>query len=263
MNQYFIEYKVSTLAYLWDEPFCFRGIEFRQWGIDWQHGPIGDAWIASKTVEANDVESAMSGFLSELIDIVDRIAFVSQCFASTESESFLIRRTNENPENVFFHRFKREVSGVPLEFGEAQRTAMEALEQYEEPGAAFRCLREATNAPTFFGRFAMLCAALEAMSGEIQEKNRKRTNTEYMKNVVLKDESLYQRIFGYGEGIRHQMLHGRPIDFSEKYGIETDYIKIIYDAILAYFREEHGVKIEEDVVLPQRTPTGCTGRVIT
>ncbi|MFB3046392.1 MAG: hypothetical protein ACE10A_08830, partial [Acidiferrobacterales bacterium] len=89
MNTYLIEHKIRTLAKLW-KPCTHDGYEFRQWDFTGPDGPIGDAWITRKTIDASTVVDAITGFRVELFRLLDRIAFISQCFTSAEFESFLI-----------------------------------------------------------------------------------------------------------------------------------------------------------------------------
>jgi len=256
VNRYAIQHKIRTLAELYpDGAFSSEGFQFSQWDFSWSHGPAGQAWHASKTIDAQDADTAIRSFRSALSRVADRIAFVSQCFTTIEDQPFLILKEDNNPSMTFFFYHSSESGAVPLAFDDDERAALEALSSYEEKGNVFRLLREATNAPWFYPRFTMLVAALEAMAGEVltADGKGKITNREYIKDVILRDENLTNKIFRYRDGLRNQILHGRPID--EKAHAGVDYIGKIYGAILRYFHDLHGVKINTSVVHPMRTPT--------
>jgi hypothetical protein len=165
MNEYFIEHGIKTLARLY-EPFEFRGYRFEQWDYTPAHGPVGDAWRASKIMVARDIDDALRNFSLELASLIDRIAFVSQCFTMVEVQPFFILKLNENEDRVLFAYYSKERRGVPLHFSAKEQEALAELEKYEEKGDVFRLLRESTNATRFYTRFVMLVAALEAMAGE-------------------------------------------------------------------------------------------------
>ena len=95
MNQYLIEHKIRTLAELWNGNFSYEGYDFRQWDFTIAEGSLGNAWIAKKMIEADNVLKAINIFRGELIPIVERISFVSQCFATIDFESYLIIKKNK------------------------------------------------------------------------------------------------------------------------------------------------------------------------
>ena len=107
MNDYVIEHRISTISNLWEQ-FTFHGFVFRPWQINPGDRPVGDSWIARKTVQALAAQEAINAFRAELLPIVDKIAFVSQCHTSADYESLFIQRENGNPEGAFFFRFYAE-----------------------------------------------------------------------------------------------------------------------------------------------------------
>lgn len=212
--------------------------------IDWTNGRQS-GWIASKSVKADDVDTAFGKFTSDLHPLVDRISFVTQCFAVIAFEPFLIKRTDRSE---FFLQFSRDRGHVPLHFGAEELASLEALERYEEKGDVFRYLREAINSPDFYARFAMLASSLEGIAGEKKERQ---TDYNYIKNIILKDEELHEKIFRGNDGIRNQLLHGKKIDVELHGG--TPYVNIVYNKIIDYFNENHGTKIKTNVKNPPRT----------
>lgn len=257
MNLYHIEHRITTVAELYD-PFEFRGFTINPWNFDPISGTCGGAWCAIKDIEAENVDEAFLTFRRELFSIVDRIAFVSQCYTLADHDPFLVLKTNDNEQRQLFFRFADETTVTPLSFMEKEITALQALEVYEEKGDVFRYLREATNATTFYTRLTMLITALEAMAGEREDPKgrQKMTKTDYIKNDILKDEDLYDKVFGYGTGVRQKLLHGGKVDLASDEHKDRNYIEEIYTAILSYFEKSHGVAIETQVVHPQRTPLG-------
>lgn len=251
MNQYLIEHKIKTLSQLWDdEPLNFKGYKFRQWDFTFGDGAIGDAWIASKIIEADNPQDAINKFRKELFPIVDRLAFVSQCFMSLELESFLILRKNDNPTKAFFLRHTNEVKGVPLHFGEEEKEALEKIEQYDKENV-FLYLREAVNSIrlTSHAKVAMLIAALEGMAGEIEINGKKFTDKDTIKNEILSDEIIHEKIFAYGEGLRNKIFHGAENNLG-KDGV--DYIDTINSKVVGFFNKKFGIRINGGVVNPHR-----------
>lgn len=247
MNTYLIEHKIKTITELWDfaenkQSFDFRGFEFRQWDFNISDGAIGDAWIAKREVEVKDAESAIQFFRKELIDIVRRVSFVSQCFASTDLEPYFILRLNDNSEQVFFLSYSEESEHVPLHFGEEEKESLEKLEKFPNP-VVLEYIAQSGRAATYTTRLAMLIIALESIAGEISPG---RTNMQYIKDEILKNDELHDEIFKFGTGIRNKIFHGKEIVSGK------DYAQIIYDRIVDFFNVRYGTKINTDVSQPQR-----------
>lgn len=247
MNTYLIEHKIKTISELWDftdnqQPFNFRGFEFRQWDFNISDGAIGDAWIAKREVEAKNAESAIQFFRKELIDIVRRVAFVSQCFASADLEPYFILRLNDNPEQVLFLSYSEESEHVSLHFGEEEKESLEKLEKFPNP-VVLEYIAQSGRAATYTTRLAMLIIALESIAGEI---NPGKTNMQYIKDEILKNYDLHDEIFKFGTGIRNKIFHGKEIVGGK------DYAQIIYDRIIDFFNVKYGTKINTAVSQPQR-----------
>lgn len=257
MNLYHIEHRITTVAELY-APFEFRGFTLNPWELDWVSGTCGGAWCAIKEIEGENVNEAFSRFRRELFSVVDRIAFVSQCYTVAEHDPFLVLKTNDNERRQLFFRYAEERSVTPLNFLEPEIATLKALEAYEEKGDVFRYLRESTNATAFHTRLAMLFTALEAMAGESVDPKgrRKMTKKDYIEKEILKDTDLFEKVFGYGTGVRNRLLHGGKVDLGSDEHKDRNYIEEIYTAILRYFRESHGVALNTEVVGPQRTPLG-------
>jgi hypothetical protein len=249
MNQYFIEHKIKTLAELY-EPFSFRGFTFEQWDSSPAIGPTGEAWRASKIIEAPNVDDAFKVFIDDFYPVVNRVAFVSQCFTMIELQPFIAVRLNDNNDYTFFFYGTKERRGVPLAFDADEIHALMELEKFKEKGDVFRFLREATNATSFYTRFAMLTSSIEAMAGEIPDTkgNTKITNKEYISRYIIQDEKLYDNIFGYRDGLRNVISHGNKPDLNEERHEGFEYIRDVYQSILKYFSERYAVEINTRVI---------------
>ncbi|MBC8285838.1 MAG: hypothetical protein H8E42_00035 [Nitrospinae bacterium] len=243
MPTYFIQQKINTIAGVYD-PFEHNGFHFEEFNSDITSG-THDGWTASKEVIADSVDAAFHEFFSNFYPLVDKIAFVTQCFTVAELEPYLVRRTDRAE---FFLQFSKERGPVPLQFGEDELESIRALEQYEKKGDAFRYMREAINTPDFHARLAMLASALEGIAGETRPGS---TNHKYIKNEILNDAPLHEKIFAGQEGIRNQLLHGKTID-DDEHG-STPYCEIMYGKIINYFNSKHGTKINTDVIGAPRT----------
>ncbi len=257
MNTYLIEHKIRTLAKLWDNKFTHNGLEFRHWDLTMQEGSIGKAWIVRSEMDAPTVVDAINDFRRSLMRLLDRIAFLSQCYTYANIESFMVVRQNANPKQIFLLSYVKDIEGVSLSFREDEVKSLEQLESYAEKGDVFRYLCEAANATSYYTRLVMLISALEAIAGEkTEKKGRKQTDKAYIRDQILKDSELYGRIFKHGKGIRNCLLHGGKIDFTAAEHRDIDYIDNIYKAIVRYFNENHGTNINTRVVKPLRTPHG-------
>lgn len=252
MNKTFqVQGRIRTLAKLYPgSEFEIRGYSFNQWSFN-RSAPSGGGWHVMTTLEAKNLEDCRSKFFKELIDLTDRIAFVSQCYAACEDEPYLIFPNDSNAEKQFFYHFSNERKATGLWFSQNEQDALNKLEEYPVRGNAFRLIREATNAPWFYTRFSMLAAALEAIAGERGMNNAVR-NKEYIQDVILRDGELEKNIFAFGDGLRNQVLHGKWID-EELHGGKS-YIAEIHSSIRNYFREHHGVSLNEKIVNPMRNP---------
>lgn len=251
MNTYLIEHKIKTLTELWEhaegrQDFEFRGFKFRQWDFTIADGAIGDAWIAHKEIQADSFLDAINSFRKELMDIVRRISFVSQCFATADVEPFFVVKLNNNIDQIFFLSFFKENGSVPLHFDEDEKESLKKLESFHQP-VAFEYIAQSTRSATHTTRLAMLIIALESIAGEITPG---KTNMKYIEEEILKDKILHDEIFQFGTGIRNKIFHGKDIVSGK------DYAKIIYDKIVAYFNDKYDIKIDTSVVQPQRVPFG-------
>lgn len=252
MPTYVVHHKIDTILELW-EPFDFNGFSFSAWSIDCEAGRQ-DGWLAKKQIDADTVEQAFEQFSSEFHRIVDRIGFIGQCHTAAELESFIICKPNDER---FFWQYTTKMEPVPLHFNENEIRSLTILNQYVESGDVFRCLREATNATSFYTMFVMLVSALEAIAGTTNEKGSRVINKNVIADEILKDKELTDKLFKFGEGIRNQILHGGFVDHDMHGG--TNYNKIIYNSIIDYFNECHGSEIDKGPVGRPRTIIGSCG----
>ena len=231
------------------EPMSYRGFDFRQWRCTAEHGPTGGAWVVSRLVEHESADKAANQFLEELTIAADRIAFVSQCAVFSDFEPMILMLEGQDEPKAFFFRYLHPRKGTGLGFGEKEKGILESLEEYKERGDPFGCMREASNATTFVARFALLCAAIEAIAGEGSPR---KTDTEYIKKKILCDERLYKEVFGHGVGLRNLLLHGRSLNFSGT----TNLAEVLYEKVVQYFSIHQRVALNENVKNPQRNPIG-------
>lgn len=248
MPRYIIHHKIDTLLQLRD-PFEFRGFRLRPCGAEFDRGR-NDGWIADKDIEAPSFEEAFRRFTGELYRLVDRIAFIGQCHTAAELEPFAILKPGDDR---FFYRYSSKRGPVPLGFDNEEIESLVALEEYEETGDVFHYLREATNATTFYTMLVMLVSAVEGMAGEAPDNGYRPVNRRRIADI-LGDQELCDRLYQRGTGIRHQILHGGFVD-NDLHGA-TNYNEIVYDAIIDYFNEHHGAKIDKDATGRPRTVTG-------
>lgn len=247
MNEYLIEHKIKTLAELWDDDFAYEGYDFRQWDFTIADGALGDAWIAKKVIEAEDVLKAINTFREKLNSVIERVSFTSQCFATINPESYLIIKKNNNPEHILFLFSSKERKAVPLHFGVAEKEALSKIDNFKRQ-AVFRYLNESTNASTYYTRLAMLVISLESIASAMKKEAGLNVK-EYIEKDILNDSDLYNKLFADGTGIRNRLFHGQEVSITE------DYVERIYKKIVGYFNTKYGLKINAGVVNPQRNFT--------
>lgn len=103
----------------------------------------------------------------------------------------------------------------------------------------------------------MLLATLEALAGEKPPiGNRRMTDTDFIKNQILKDDVLYNRLYVSGTRLRHAIMHGHKLDLTEDMSLGIDYVERVYTAIVRYLNDRFDLKINTKVISPQRTPYG-------
>ena len=245
MNTYKITQKIKTLAHLF-QPFDYEEFHFKQWGSTVKDGPTGHAWIADKLIEAVDIVKAINKFHKDLFQIITQCCLVSQCYFRMISEPFMVLKQNNNPNNIFYLYYTKERREVSLPFRKEEIESVKHLKSFPRKGA-FMYINESTNATSFYSRLAMLIIALESIAGE---KSIGVTDKDCIKNYILKDNALFDKIFQYGTGIRNKIFHGKEVE------IKDNYVKKIYESIVKYFNSKYHTTINLNVVNPQRTFSG-------
>ena len=160
--------------------------------------------------------------------LLTRSPSFSQCHTNADYESLFIQRENENPESAFFFRLYAERTPVSLGFREEERASLEALEAYDEKGDVFRCLREETNAATYRTRLVMLISALEAIAGQSTTRRGLSTDKDYIRQEIVRDDELFDRLLKYGEGIRNLLLHGSKVELADSEHRDFNYAVLLH-----------------------------------
>ena len=93
MNKYLIKYKIATLAEL-IESFSYEGFQFDAY--DKENFYNCDAWVASRTIEAETAGEARSLFISELTPLIERFSVISQCSFRLVSNTYVISKLTSN-----------------------------------------------------------------------------------------------------------------------------------------------------------------------
>ncbi len=224
------------------------GYVFFQWDFNLKQGCIGDAWLARKEIEANSCIEAMNHFKKDFDQIIQKVAFVSQCYMDYYREPFLIYKLDNNSKNIFFYKHIQEINGVGLHFNEEVLKNYKKLENFEHT-LAFRFLQECCNTIGYIPKLILLFSALEAMCGKKENEKDGKTYFTYDKDEMKKiiGNQLFGEVFG-DNGIRHKLNHGEIVDLV----FGQDYVEAIYRKIILYFNNEYDVKIDASVVHPQR-----------
>lgn len=257
MNTYFIQQKIKTVAEI--GPFegkkpalKYLDIDFLPWEFNWADGQKGNAWVAQGAESAENYHDAVISFRKKLSSIVPKIAFVSQCYMDFVSESFLVHRRNNNPENILFiHCVFGHSPG--LIFMEDEVDSLNNLDSASKE--FFWYMNDCYNSTGYTAKILLLFAALENLAGkEIKTKEDGQVYETYNKDVMK--EILGDEMFGkmYGtSGFRHKLSHGDYIDVSFS---GENVVEKLHKLILGYFNKKFNTKLDLAVVGPQRNFSG-------
>lgn len=241
MDDYLIKYKIATVAELIN-PFVLEGYELTSYIKNWWES---DAWVASKVINANNAGEARFEFMNGLIPQIEKCSVISQCAFRFVANSYIIYKKTNNPEKIVYIYFVRSVSHTGLHFDEEEIAQLPKLLSVSNQ-KAFLYISEAANATTFYTRLTMLIAAVEAFAGEITKGGKIMTNQEEIKKILGKE--LFDKLYQYGKGLRHKLLHGNLGAHHLFDGLTDE----IYNKIRTYLRKSFDVQISENVVQPQR-----------
>src|SRR3989338_1356568 len=251
-NEYLIQYRLKTLAEL-IKPFSYKKFKFKNWDFSIREGLLGKSWIASKKIMADSISEAHAQFYKELNLIVGKLAFTSQCSFNMQLEPYLIFKTNNNPERIFFMFYSKETNAVGLHYDKEEIEALKRLIKFKKD-TPFFYINESSRATTPHARLAMLIIALESIAGDIEKirecssckKTESYPSTNYKVIDEILGENFRKEIFKSHKGIRNQLFHGKEIP-----NIQDNADKI-YEKIVVYFVENYSCNLDKEVVHPQR-----------
>jgi len=257
MNRYLIEHKIKTLSHLGaglndgkNKPeMRIYDYIFSQWDFNYSEGWKGDAWLVKKEILSDSGINAINRFRGELDKITQKIAFISQCYMDFYREPFLLYKTENNQDRIFFYKHIQERKGVGLQFNKEELNDYEKIKRFKYP-EAFRFLQESCNTIGYIPKLLLLFSTLEALCGKIEKENDDgKTYITYDKSEMKKilGFDLYNEVFG-PKGIRHKLNHGELVDFV----FGKNYVNEIYKSIVCYFNTNFNTKIKRDIISPQR-----------
>ncbi len=241
MNKYLINYKIATVAEL-IKSFNFGGYDFSSYTKDWWSC---DAWIASKVIEANNAGEARFKFITDLIPQIEKCSVISQCAFRIVANSYFIYKQTDNPDKVIYIYYVRDVGHTGLHFDTREIEQLAKFDLIPNQKGLFYIM-EAANASTFYARLSMLLAAAEGFAGEIKVKNQIRTDQRVLKEMLGLE--LFKKLYAYGTGLRHKLLHGSI----QAHGLFDGLTEQIYNKLRIYLKTTFDIQLEENVVHPQR-----------
>ena len=86
MNEYLIQHKIRTVAFLATE-YRFREIDFSWYDSS---NPDCEYWIATKKQSGENFREAYATFAQELIEIIDALSVVCHCAFSLLGTTYLV-----------------------------------------------------------------------------------------------------------------------------------------------------------------------------
>lgn len=262
MNIYKIERKVYTYSEIWEsQNFELKGYSFKNWEFSHKKGCYGNAWLVSKEIKEKSIHKALKKFNKELHPILIRASYVSQCGMQHDVNPLLIEKISKNPEKIFYLYYVNEVKESSLYFARDEQESLAEIIKLRN-NATFEFLSASNNSYTYHARLVSLIMALESMASEKEVERKcancgkkdsyKATDKNYIKNVILKDQDLFKKIYDYKTGFRNSIFHGKYLKPED--GI--DYAQIIYNKIREFFTEKYKIKINNVVVGAPRNGLG-------
>lgn len=259
MNEYVIEQKLRTVSdlCLFDEdgasvPMGIDGLEFERIESIATSANRGCGWIIKGVENSKTYQDALAVFRKKLNRTVPKVAFVSQCYMDYMQESFLIRKVNNNPEDVIFLHYTTGRGAPGLMFMEGEKESYDKLSL--ENREFFWYMNDCYNAVGYTAKLLLMFAALESLAGkEIKiDENGDEYETYNKENMkLILGKKLFNKIYGKG-GLRHKLTHGEYVDASFS---GTNYVETLHNLILEYFNKNFDTKIDI-VTNPQRHPFG-------
>lgn len=262
MNNYIVQHKIKTISSLaFDYPeqssFTFENISFFHWEFNYAGGFLGNAWVACGKENAENFADAINNFRDRLEKIVPKIAFISQCYMDFASQSFLVHKENDNPDNVSFVRGVFESESVGLMFMKKELKSLTCLNEENIETEFYWYMNDCYNTTGYTAKLLLLFASLENLAGKETKMDAESGNIyttynkEQMKDILGND--LFNKIYGQN-GLRHKLSHGSYPKFRSR---EINYVEEIHNKILSYFnRTYENVSIQTGITHPQRHPYG-------
>lgn len=257
-NNYYIEHRISTpirLAIFKDsqmEPkLIIDKIKFAHEDFNIHDGWVGNSWIASGSINAENFGDAINIFRRKLRNVVAKISLISQCYIDYNIEAFLIHKEDENI--AFFH-FVKDRNPTGLVFNKKQKEGVESLMNNQNiPASFYYYWNDAVNTTGYSAKLLLMFSAIESL---VKIKKGKKDWT--LVETVLGEE-LKKELFGEkgdsNNGLRHRLIHG-------EYFVETDhsknYVDEIHNKVVSYFNNEIFKEelIQAEVVNPHRSIWG-------
>jgi hypothetical protein len=249
MNKYKIEHKILALSHCAvmdnkEKPASFNveGVNFSHWDFNYRDGWINDAWIATATIEANNLIDAINELGRRLSRSIPRISLISQSYVEYISEPFLVQKIDDE---VIFFRFVGDMRGCGLMFRENQQKALnKLLENKEIPEIFYYYWNEAVNASGYLSKLLIMFSAIEAFA-----KNDGQKDLNLIKDML--GENLAKELYESKTGLRHRLVHGEYFSYEDQ---NKNYFEKVHNKVISYFNTKifNEKLINENVVSPQR-----------
>lgn len=255
---YEIQHRIETLAknvgsaQNLGTPFHSMDISFSHWDFNLRDGWKLNYWLTTGTVEAPDYKQAFQQFSSKLTKIVPRISLIAQCYIDSQSQPFLIRRSDAT---VAFFRFVGDRGATGLTFTEKQQKALtHLLGNHQIAEEFYYYWNDAVNSTGYSSKLLLMLSAIEALVKTREGKK------DFARLEEILGEELKTALWGTKENhgkdaLRHRLVHGEYFNLRDS---ENNYIDLVHNKVITYFNDVIlGEKlISEQVVNPQRHPFG-------
>ncbi len=258
MNTYKIQHKIITLSSLdffeikWPE-IDIEGFLVKNWSSSFWNISDWGGWLVSKEIDAENWMNAINKFRNEFQVIAQNLALVSQCYFDFLWWSYLIEKTNDNPERIFILKHINDIPPIWLVFTREYYESFKTIQSTPElkgKESFFTYMQEANNSFWYFARLSLLCGALESLAWRIEKMNEEWNPYFTYDKIRMKKIlgwKLLQTIF-WESWLRHKIQHGESIsNFYDK-----DYVAIIYEKILLFLNEEYDLSLDMTILYPQR-----------
>ena len=252
MNSYRIEWLIETVSKnaILEKgksvPFVLENVRFEHWNYSVSEAWVGNRWIASSIVEADNLIGAINILYHKLGKIIPRLSLVGQCYVDFVNQPYSVHKEGADLA-YFFNTYEGTDSG--LMFRENELDALKQLLKKKIPAEFFLYWNDIVNTIGYSSKLSLMCAAIEALvkkkDGNKNWKKLERILGKKVKKVLWGEPS------NTSGALRNRLIHGEYFSSDD---FDKNYVEVIHKKIICYFNNRVLRKklINPNVKNPQR-----------